>query len=404
MAIFDVLSGTGDPLRTTLDNPESWFKNSFGGAGISKAGVRVTPDKAMNSITFFSCAKVIAEDLAKLPLNLHFRRADGSREKARTHPVFKLVRRKPNPFQTAYQFKLMMQLHVSVRNNAYAVILEDENGEPTAIVPQHPDKVTVLKSPNGDLFYDLGEGKGIAPAENIIHLRGLSDDGIMGINPVFQIAQTLGIDLASTAHAAAYYANGARPGVVLSHPKTLSPDAKTEIKSKWDEQYRGADNTQSVAVLAEGMTATVMNLNHVESQFLESRQFTAYQICGAMRVAPHLVGLMEKATFSNIEHQGQSHAGNCIQPHTVMWTECLSDKLLFEDEQEDYYFEFNFDSLIQTDFETRMNGYGKAIQTGILSPNEAREKENMNRRTDADGDKYMMPKNMSLNGERDEKN
>lgn len=402
MAIFDVLSGSGQPLRSSVDNPESWFTNIFGGASSSRAGIKITPDKALNSITFFSCVKVISEDLAKLPLDLFERLEDGSRSKARSHGLFKLLRRKPNPFQTAFQFKLMMQLHVCMRGNAYAVIQHDSNGNPTALIPQHPDKVKVLKTSEGELFYDLGQEKGIAPAENILHLRGMSYDGIMGVNLVYQIAETLGLDIASTEHAAAYFGNGARPGVILEHPKALSSEAKTEIKKKWDEQYNGAANTQSVAVLAEGMKAEVMKLNHVESQFLESRSFTAYQICGALRVAPHLVGLMEKATFSNIEHQGQSHAGNCIQPHTVMWAECLADKLLFEDEKEDFYFEFNFDSLIQTDFETRMNGYGKAIDSGIMSPDEVRQKENMNIRPDGRGGEYRLPKNMSLSGDNNE--
>lgn len=402
MAIFDVLSGTGQPLRSTLDKPESWFTNIFGSATSSKSGVRITPEKAMNSITFFSCVKVISEDLAKLPLDMYRRDSDGSRVKAREHSLFKLLRRKPNPFQTAFQFKLMMQLHVCMRGNAYAAIQTDNDGNATSLIPQHPDSVTVLKAEDGELFYDLGEGKGIAPAENILHLRGMSYDGIIGVNLVYQIAETLGIDIASMEHAAAYYGNGARPGVILQHPKHLSSEAKTEIKKKWDEQYNGAANTQSVAVLAEGMTAEVMKLNHVESQFLESRSFTAYQICGALRVAPHLVGLMDKATFSNIEHQGQSHAGNCIQPHTVMWAECCADKLLFEDEKDDFYFEFNFDSLIQADFETRMNGYAKAIDSGVFCPDEVRQKENMNIRPDGLGGKYRTPKNMSISGEEDE--
>jgi HK97 family phage portal protein len=249
------------------------------------------------------------------------------------------------------------------------------------------------------MFYDLGGNKGIAPAEDILHFRNsMSRNGKVGESSIRLMAETIGLAAAAEKHGAAVFGNGARPGGYLKFPGKLEKPAKDKIKADWEEMHRGVQLSNRVAVLAEGMEFAESAVSHENLQYLETRTFQAYQICGFFRVAPHLAGIMDKATFSNIEHQGQQHANNAILPTAIMWEEELMDKLLFEDEQEaGLYFEFLMDGIIRADYKTRMEGYQMAIGNSIMTPNEARAKENMNKHPDADF--LMRPMNMAVVGQ-----
>ncbi|EKO3875086.1 phage portal protein [Vibrio metschnikovii] len=369
MAIFSALKGA-------VDKSSEDILSLFGGGSSTSTGIRVTPDTALTCSAVLSCIRVITEDLAKMPLILYKRKGD-SRERASDHPLYRLMKSRPNRYQTAFEFKELMQLHALLRGNSYAVIVRDANQTPVELIPQNPDTTQVLESEDGQLFYDFGEKIGIAPAEDVFHLRGISKDGKIGLSLVKLMAESIGLSIATEKHGAAFFGNGARAGVVLRHPGKLSKIAKDAIRDDWEERHRGVDQSNRVAVLAENMEVQEMTLSHEDAQFLETRTFQRYEVAGFMRVAPHLIAIMDKATFSNIEHQGQSHASNALHPWCVRWEEKLNVSLLFEDEQEDYFFEFLMDSIVRADFKTRMEGYSAAISARIMSPNEARRKENM---------------------------
>lgn len=397
MSIFSALSNGS----ATLDKPEDWHNSSFVTGKPSLSGEIINADTALNVSTVMACIKVIAEDLAKLPLILYRSDGQGSREKQRDLKLYKLLRRKPNNIQTAYNFKTFMQTEVMLEGNGYAVIVRNGRGEPEQLIPQRSKAVTVLESIDGELFYDLGGSKGIAPSEDIIHLRNsLSRNGKTGESSIKLMAETIGLAKAAEKHGAAVFGNGAKPGGWLKFPTKLDKPVKDKIKADWEEMHRGVQQSNRVAVLTEGMTFEESAVSHENLQYLETRNFQAYQICGFFRVAPHLVGIMEKATFSNIEHQGQQHANNAILPHAVNWEEELYDKLLFEDQQDDgFYFEYLLDGIIRADYKTRMEGYKMAIESSIMEPNEARAKENMNKHKD--GDFLMRPLNMAIVGQED---
>ncbi|WP_025740875.1 phage portal protein [Salinivibrio socompensis] len=383
MSIFSALKGN------TLDDPSSQLREAFGAGASSKTGVRVTPDTALTSATMLACIRVITEDLAKLPLILYRRTSDGGKERATDHPLHHLVKVRPNRYQTPFEFKELMQLHVLLRGNAYAVIFRDGAGVPIGLYPQDPDKTNVLESEDGDLFYDFGEGVGIAPAEDVLHLRGMSKDGKIGLSLVKLMAETIGLSLATERHGANFFGNSARPSLVLQHPGKLSKDAKENVRESWEKIHRGLDQSNRVAVLSENMEVKTIGLSNEDSQFLETRTFQRYEITGFLRVAPHLVSVMDKATFSNIEHQGQQHANNAMLPWCVRWEEKLNQTLLFEDEESEYFFEFLLDSIVRADFKTRMEGYEIAIRSRMMSPNDCRKKENMP--PYPGGDKYENP-------------
>jgi len=393
--------GIFSALKQSVPQPtesEKILMDHFGGAQLL-SGLVVTSDTALTVSTVLSCVKIISEDLAKLPLILYKSENKDSRERASDHDLYRLLRRKPNRFQTAFIFKAFMQSQVLLEGNAYAVIVRDRAGNPVELIPQVASKVIPLESDDGDMFYDLGQGKGIAPAEDVIHLRNsISKNGKVGESVIKLMAETIGLSSAAEKHGAAVFGNGARPGGHLKFPGKLEKEAKDKIKRDWEEMHRGVQQSHRVAVLAEGMEFAETKISHEDMQYLETRTFQAYQICGFFRVAPHLAGIMDKATFSNIEHQGTQHANNAILPHAVMWEEELYEKLLFEDEKASgLYAEFLMDNIIRADYKTRMEGYKMAIESSIMTPNEARAKENMNRHPQADF--LMKPMNMDVVGQ-----
>ncbi|MTI12640.1 phage portal protein [Sansalvadorimonas verongulae] len=375
----------------TLDNPSDWLTNALGGARPTATGIRVTPDTALTSSAVLSCILVISEDIAKLPLILYQRDGDG-KKRAVEHPVYKLVHRKPNRFQSPFEFKQMMMFHVLRKGDAFGVIVRDGAGNPVEVIPQDSDHVNVLKAEDGELFYNLGKGRGIAPPEDIIHLRGLSRDGKTGLSLVKLMAESIGLSIATEKHGAAYFGNGAMPGYVLEHSGKLSKEAKDNIREDWNKIHQGVANSNRIAVLSEGMKANQVSLSNEDSQFLETRSFQRYEIAGFFRVAPHLIGLMDKATFTNIEHQGQSHAGNALMPWCVRFEEKLNSSLLFEDEQDEYFFEFLMDAVVRADFKTRMDGYKTAIDSRVMNPNECRSRENLSPYDG--GNEFLRPLNM----------
>lgn len=385
----------------TLDQPGNGVWSVFGSVGGKvNSGQVVNGDTAMKVSTVLACIRVITEDLGKLPL-VTYRRKDGdSREKARNHGLYRLLRRKPNKFQTAYIFKAFMQSQVLRKGNAYAVIFRNGSGEPEEIVPTPSDRVTVLEADEGELFYRIRDKAGrevIAPADDVIHLKNpLSNDGKVGLSMISLLAETIGMSMAAEKYGASFFGNGARPGGYLSFKDKLSREAKEAVRQDWTRIHSGTDKAHTIAILTEGAEFKSTGDSHDDMQFLETRTFQAYQICGVFRVAPHLVGVMDKATFTNIEHQGQQHANTALLPWAVMWEEELFEKLLFDDERDDMYIEFNFDSVVRADFKTRMEGYKTAIGNSIMSPNEARKKENLPSVTH--GEDLYMPLNMAKLG------
>lgn len=375
----------------TFDNPSEWLTNALGGGRPTATGIRVTHDTALTNSAVLSCILVISEDIAKLPLILYQREGEGKR-RATDHSLYRLVHRKPNRFQSPFEFKQMMMFHVLRSGDSFGVIVRDGAGQPTEIIPQDSDHVSVLEADDGELFYDLGKGRGIAPPEDIIHLRGMSRNGKTGLSLVKLMAESIGLSIATEKHGAAYFGNGAMPGFVLEHTGKLSKDAKENIRNDWNKIHQGVEQSSRIAVLSEGMTAKQVSLSNEDSQFLETRSFQRYEIAGFFRVAPHLIGLMDKATFTNIEHQGQAHAGNALMPWCVRFEEKLNASLLFEEEQDEFFFEFLMDAIVRADFKTRMEGYKTAIDARVMNPNECRGRENLS--PYEGGNHFLRPLNM----------
>lgn len=345
----------------------------------SAAGVTVTPDLAMRVSSVFSCVRVVSEDLAKLPL-LTYRRSTGGKERATDHWLYRLLHDEPNAFQTAYEFRRMMQAHVELWGNAYA-FKTVVRGEVRELLPVAPWRVQVEQFPDWRLVYHVAMPDGSTlpvPPDRIFHLPGLAFDGASGLSVISYQRETVGLALQLVRHGARLFKNGAQVGMVLEHPENISPAALSNLKKSFEERYAGVDNAHKTLLLEEGMKAAKVGLTSEEAQFLESRKFSRSEIAGFFRVPPHKIGDLERATFSNIEHQGTEYVVDALMPRAVAWESRILKSLVPPAERAVLYSAHLFNALVRGDLTTRTSAYQRAVLTGWMSRNEVRELEDLN--------------------------
>ncbi len=211
--------------------------------------------------------------------------------------------------------------------------------------------------------------------DQVFHLKSLSIDGVTGLSPIAQAREAVGLSLATEEYGAKFFGNGARPGGVLEHPGILKDPEK--LRESWNKVYQGTRNSHKVAVLEEGMKYHTIGIAPEDAQFLETRKYQVNEICRIFRVPPHLVGDLERATFSNIEHQSIEFVQHTIRPWLVRWEQAISRSLLDEKERLLYFAKFNVDGLMRGDYKSRMEGYAVGRQNGWLSANDIRGLEDL---------------------------
>jgi len=356
------------------------------------AGVRVTPTRAMQFSAVFACVRVLSETIASLPLHL-YRRQNDRKSRAPDHPLYGILHDQPNPIMTSFEFREVMQGHVALRGNAYAEIVRGNDGEVKELWPIHPDHVRIYVD-GWQVYYVIRAKDGtetVWPSRDILHLRGLSSDGIRGLSPIMTVMEAVGLGLAAEEYGARFFQNDARPSVVLKHPGKLGEEAASNLRKSWKEAHAGSARAHRVAVLEEGMSIEKIGISPEEAQFLETRKFQVSEIARIFRVPPHMIGDLEKATYSNVEQQAIDFVVHTIRPWLVKWEQAISKSLLTEQERREYFAEFMVDGLLRGDANSRWQAYATAIQWGVMSPNEVRDRENMNPRPG--GDAYLTPLN-----------
>lgn len=376
---------------------EDWLSPrvaEFFSGGPTQSGLSVGGEAALRVSTYYACVNVLAQDIAKLPLILYRRLPSGGRERATGHRLYGLLHDRPNRFQTSFRFRQAGQAQIGIRGDCYAFIsrYRDEIRE---LLPIHPDKVTVRMEKDYRLKYKV-DGKDYEPRD-ILHVRGLTLNGWKGTSVATYAREGLGLSLATEAHGARLFGKGALFRGILSHPGRFKNDAVAKrVRESFDNAYSGG-NTQGTALLEEGMKYEKVSMTAEDSQFLETREFQAYEIARWFRMPPHKVGLMKQATFSNIEHQALEYVTDTLFPWLVSWEqECGASLLTDEEREAGYYFEHLVDALLRGDMKSRYEAYKTGVLTGFLNRNEVREMENRN---PAEGlDEFLEPQNMAAAG------
>jgi len=371
--------------------------------GGSTSGKPVNERSAMQMTAVYSCVRILAEAVAGLPLHLYRYTDSGGKEKAIDHPLYLLLHDEPNPEMSSFVFRETLMTHLLLWGNAYAQIIRNGKGEVLALYPLMPNKMTVDRDENGELYYTYQraneeahtmEGSSVVlKPSDVLHIPGLGFDGLVGYSPIAMAKNAIGMAIACEEFGAKFFANGAAPSGVLEHPGTIKDPAR--VRDAWQSQFGGSANTGKVAVLEEGMKYTPISISPVQAQFLETRKFQINEIARIFRVPPHMVGDLEKSSFSNIEQQSLEFVKYTLDPWIIRWEQSMMRILLSVDEKKEYFIKFNLEGLLRGDYQSRMNGYSIARQNGWMSANDIRELENLDRiPAEQGGDLYLINGNM----------
>ncbi len=332
--------------------------------GVSGSGKPVNAQTAIQLSTVYACVRVISETVASLPLGVYETTGDGNR-KAANHTLYPLLHDEPNTEMTSFVLREVMMAHLLLWGNSYCQILRTGRNQVTGLYPLLPDHMDVDRDKNGVLIYTYTTSTGqrvILAPEEVLHIPGLGFDGVMGYSPIALERNAIGLGIASEEYGSKFFSNGARPSGILTHPNTVKNPAA--LRESWNSIYGGSGNANRVAILEEGMRFEPIAIPNNEAQFLETRKFQVDEICRIFRVPPHLVGDLEHATFSNIEHMSIDFAVHTIRPWLVRIEQAMNRALFSAEEKGRYYVQFNIDGLMRGDYKSRMEGYASARQNG----------------------------------------
>ena len=373
----------------------SWFSPPSFFFGTSSSGKAVNEKTALQTTAVYACVRILAETIASLPFHTYRYTLNG-KEKAIEHPIYYLLHSEPNPEMTSFVFRETLMSHLLLWGNAYAQIIRDGRGRVLGLYPLLPNKVIVNRNQHGELVYQYEkEGQTyFLRSYEVLHIPGLGFDGIIGYSPISMAKNAVGMAIATEEYGAKFFANGANPGGVLEHPGVVKDPAR--IRESWNAVYQGSSNAHRVAVLEEGMKFQSIGIPPEQAQFLETRKFQLNEIARIFRIPPHMIGDLEKSSFSNIEQQSLEFVMYTLDPWVVRWEQAIQRALFTENEKRQYFVKFNVDGLLRGDYQSRMNGYAVGRQNGWLSANDIRELENLNRiPEDLGGDLYLINGNMT---------
>jgi len=399
MSIFSRLFRSRDKPQNRVG---STFSFLFGG---TTSGKTVNERTAMQTTAVYACVRILAEAVAGLPLHVYQHKTDGGKEKLVSHPLYYLLHNEPNPEMTSFVFRETLMSHLLLWGNAYAQVIRDGRGQVLALYPLLPSKMDIARTASGELtytYYRDSEESRINPdsgsvklrRDEVLHIPGLGFDGLVGYSPIAMAKNAVGMAMATEEYGASFFANGANPGGVLEHPGVVKDPKR--VRDSWNTVYQGSGNAHRIAVLEEGMKFQAIGIPPEQAQFLETRKFQINEIARIFRVPPHMVGDLEKSSFSNIEQQSLEFVKYTLDPWVVRWEQALQQSLLLPSEKHRYFVKFNVDGLLRGDYQSRMSGYATARQNGWMSANDIRELEDMNRIPAEDGgDMYLINGNMT---------
>ena len=400
MSVFGRLFHSRDKPKDSLNG--SGYSFLFGSTTSGKA---VNERSAMQMSAVYACVRILSEAVASLPLHMYRYNDTGGKEKALAHPLYGILHDEPNPEMSAFSFRETLMAHLLLWGNAYAQVIRNGRGEVVSLYPLMPDRMNVDRDACGRLFYEYTRSDGdtrtlggkstvtLSPSD-VLHIPGLGFDGLVGYSPIAMAKQAIGMGLACDEYGASFYQNGAQPGGVLEHPGVVKDPKR--VRESWNAIYQGSANAHRVAVLEEGMAYKPISISPEQAQFLQTRKFQIEEIARIFRVPPHMVGDLDKSSFSNIEQQSLEFVKYSLSPWITRWEQSMHRVLLLPSEKPRFFVRFNVEGLLRGDYKSRMDGYAVARQNGWMSANDIRELENLDRIPAEDGgDLFLINGNMT---------
>lgn len=397
-------------IRRAWNRLTSWTRRgvSIGSEAIGQlfgyrptlSGVDVTDNSALESTAYFAGVRNVAEDLATLPCVTYRRVDERKRERDPDFHLYPILHDMWNEETDAVTAFEMSQAWLMMRRNAYAEIVRDGAGRCMALWPIPPWRVSVRRF-EGELYYFVtlppgeidpktGAGFSILDRTRMLHVKAFALDGLMGLNSVTTHHEAIGLSLALERYGAAFFGNDSTPGGTFEHPGKLSDPAYKRLKGALDDEHKGIANAHKRMILEEGMTFKSTAVPNDKAQFLESKRLQIEEMARINRIAPHKIGDLSRATFSNIEHQGIDHVVSTIRPSAVRWERAIHAQVYLASERKTHFSEFLLDALLRGDSATRAAALNTMRQNGVINADEWRALENMNPIEDGTGQVYLV--------------
>lgn len=390
--------------QTSLSDPDDWLYDAFGGTP-SASGERVNVNAALSSSPFWRAANLVTRDIGKVRCILYERLPDGGKRRATQHPAFKLVARRPSPYYKAVTFKQTIALHAFCVGNGYAYIVRRGDGTPVELLLLDPQSTFPVRE-NGVLWYvtrfpfeDRQEQRKLDPS-SVIHIRGLTWDGLQGYNTISVCKDGIGTELATRKYTGKFFANNAEPRVVLEVPAGVSfqkPQIE-ELLRGWNGMHQGVDNAHKTAVLNAGIKANPFSSSAKDSQLDELRKAGVRDVSNVTGVPAYKLGSPDHNTYASLEQASQDYLSDALDPWFVEMEEEFTDKLLGEVEKEadSHFFEFNRAALLRVDYKSETESLVSEVNNGLLLPDEARSIRNRPAMPDGAGQKFRIPSNIAI--------
>lgn len=396
MSILDRLIPWRRKSASTLD----LFREIYGGV-LAKSGASVNWQTALQVTTVLACARVIAEGVAQVPLQLYRESADGrTRLPAKDHPLYRLLYRRPNKWQTSFEYRETVVMHCVLTGNHYSFISR-LGGKIIELIPFEPQWVTVKRYDDGSIEYHIQLPNGaqqIFPASSIWHIKGPSWNSIQGMDAVKLAREAIGLAISTEEHHSKLHANGAKPSGLLSVEGTLNEQQEKTLRTWLERNYEGAENAFRTMILDRNAKWMSIAQTGLDSEHLATRKFQIEEICRALRVMPIMVGYSDKAsTYASAEQMFLAHVVHTLSPWYERFEQSIDTYLLSErDTNNGVYSKFCEEGLLRGALADTANYLTKMVLNGVMTRNEARAKLELN---PIDGlDEPLIPANMLIDG------
>ena len=380
---------------TPISNPERWAIALFNGTALD-GGIYVDEASAMRLTAVYRCINFLSSVMGSMPFEVFTENInDEAAKRAPGNYLYPLLEEQPNDFMTSTVWRQCMQSHISGWGNGYSEIQYNGAGRVAGIWPILPANVKPQVYAPGKLRYEIRTSAGInyLDPEQVLHIPGLSYDGITGYSPVAVMRRTLGLAIGAEEYGAKFYENDARPGIVLKHPKQLGDKAYERLKNTWVSEHGGVKNAWRPRILEESMDVSTVSIPQVDQQFIETRKFEVIEICRMFGVPPHFVFELDKVNYNSIEQLSLEFVKFTLLPIIIAWEQETKRKLFGVGSN--FAAKFDIDAILRGDFKTRMDGYGVAVQWGLKTRDEVRRREgDPPLPADQRGSEIMVPVNM----------
>ncbi len=374
----------------------------LGGGSNSATGLSVTPDSAMKVTAVFRAVNILAQTYASLPLGVYRLLDNGGKKRDRNHPLDQVITRRPNKWQTSFEWREMMSGHFALRGRCYSEIISTGGKANAELVPLHPDRVRAFRAPDGKLAFEYtpidGPSRIILQDEmHFMHGLATSQDGVTPLSPIGQCREAVGLAMATEEHGARLFGNGTRLGGVLKMPGHLKDDAARKgLLKSWKEAHSGLRNSGKTALLEDGLEWQALGMNNEDAQYIDTRVHQIAEIARIFGVPLHMLAELSRSTNNNIEHQGIEFVTHTIRPGAVRREEAMERDLLFGSSANTHCISFDLNGLMRGDSAARAAFYASGLAHGYKNRNEVRVAEGDNPSDAAGMDDYTVQQNMTL--------